>query len=376
MTVSSLEFFDFGAGRDDPEREASRAEADGWDGMAFADSQNILPDVYPVLALAARATERLKLITGVSNSFTRHPAVTASAAMTIQKMSLGRFGLGIGRGDSSTAYVGHNPTSVRTLERYVSIVRRLVRGESVPFADFDECWGSVQQPDRTKPVHNLTASHIEWSLPPEITPPPVQITATGPAVLALAAQSADGVLLALGAQDDRIAWAIDIIRQARTAEGLDPMSVPITAWVPAAVSADLRTARELVRPTTATQARFASMHGKAAGQMTESERTVLERVGAEYNFYQHAQPGNVRDEALPDDFVDRYAIVGTAAACAERFSRLADLGVSRFIVTRPNPLVPIDRASSDARRSYHEITTEVIPAVRERFAESTKALNQ
>ena len=80
--------------------------------MAFADSQNILPDVYPVLALAARATERLKLMTGVSNSFTRHPAVTASAAMTIQKMSLGRFRLEVGRGTRRQL------TSDITLRRY------------------------------------------------------------------------------------------------------------------------------------------------------------------------------------------------------------------------------------------------------------------
>ena len=84
---------------------AERAEAAGWDGMVFVDSQHLVGDTYVGLALAAEHTTRLQLGTGVTNPYTRHPAVTASAIATVQEISGGRAVLGIGRGDSSLAYL-------------------------------------------------------------------------------------------------------------------------------------------------------------------------------------------------------------------------------------------------------------------------------
>src|SRR5262249_10918990 len=46
------------------EVQASRAEEAGWDGIAFTDSQNLIGDPYVAIALAARATERLRFATG------------------------------------------------------------------------------------------------------------------------------------------------------------------------------------------------------------------------------------------------------------------------------------------------------------------------
>ena len=42
------------------------------------------------MALAAQATSHLKLGTGVTNSYTRHPIVTATAIATVQAESGGR----------------------------------------------------------------------------------------------------------------------------------------------------------------------------------------------------------------------------------------------------------------------------------------------
>ena len=66
------------------ERAATRAEAAGFDGLAVVDSQNLAGDPWVGLALAARETDRLRLGTAVTNPVTRHPAVTASAAVTLQ----------------------------------------------------------------------------------------------------------------------------------------------------------------------------------------------------------------------------------------------------------------------------------------------------
>ena len=62
------------------EDNALAAEAAGWDGLFFADTQCLSGDIYSAMCLAARATEHLQLGSGVTNPVTRHPAVTASAS--------------------------------------------------------------------------------------------------------------------------------------------------------------------------------------------------------------------------------------------------------------------------------------------------------
>ena len=56
--------------------------------------------------LAAQATKQIKLGPGVTNSVTRDPAVTASAALSLHAESGGRAVLGIGRGDSAVQRIG------------------------------------------------------------------------------------------------------------------------------------------------------------------------------------------------------------------------------------------------------------------------------
>lgn len=65
-------------------------ESAGWDGIYLADTQNLAADVHVSLGIMATATERLRLVTGVTNPVTRHPAVTATAIATVHAASAGR----------------------------------------------------------------------------------------------------------------------------------------------------------------------------------------------------------------------------------------------------------------------------------------------
>jgi len=71
--------------------QAERAEAAGWDGISFVDSQNLVGDPFVATALAAAATDQLRFATGVTNAYTRHPAALANVAATVQETSGGRF---------------------------------------------------------------------------------------------------------------------------------------------------------------------------------------------------------------------------------------------------------------------------------------------
>ena len=110
---------------------AEMAEADGWDGLAFTDSQNLHGDTFAALALAAYATRRIRLATGATNPATRHPAVVASAIATIQAESGGRAVLGIARGDSALAYVGRPPMPFAEFAVALEQIQAYLRGDAV-----------------------------------------------------------------------------------------------------------------------------------------------------------------------------------------------------------------------------------------------------
>jgi probable F420-dependent oxidoreductase len=71
-----------------------RAEAAGYDDLWSGD--NYGPDGFTPLVLAAAATERIRLGTGIIGTFTRGPAVLAQHASALADASGGRFVLGLG----------------------------------------------------------------------------------------------------------------------------------------------------------------------------------------------------------------------------------------------------------------------------------------
>ena len=75
------------------EDAAARAERDGYDGFAAAETRH---DVFPALALAARATETIALQSGIAVAFARNPMNVAILANDLQLISGGRFQLGLG----------------------------------------------------------------------------------------------------------------------------------------------------------------------------------------------------------------------------------------------------------------------------------------
>ena len=74
-------------------RDARLLEELGYDGLVVEETKD---DPFVLMALAAEATRKLKLGTSVAIAFPRSPTVTALSAWTIQKLSHGRFTLGLG----------------------------------------------------------------------------------------------------------------------------------------------------------------------------------------------------------------------------------------------------------------------------------------
>src|SRR5487761_1004076 len=78
--------------------ETKLAEELGFDHVTFIDSQNLARDSVAMMILAAANTGRVQIGQGVTQPYTRHPAVLANSVATVDELSGGRAFLGIAAG--------------------------------------------------------------------------------------------------------------------------------------------------------------------------------------------------------------------------------------------------------------------------------------
>ena len=259
-------------------RTARALEEAGWDGFLVVDSQNLSGDPYVALAMAATTTTRIGLGTGVSNTVTRQAAVTACSIASVDRISGGRAVLGIGRGDSALAHLGRAPSRLAPFGRYLKQVQTYLRGEAVAFEDIDLPATIAPPMSELELADAPPASRIDWiaqGVSHGGRKVPVEVAASGPKVIAIAALHADRVMFALGADPERIAWGIETACKARRDAGLDPDGIAFGAYINIGCHTDIDRARNLVKGGLTTFARFSVMHGKASGPVSETDRAVL-----------------------------------------------------------------------------------------------------
>lgn len=333
--------------------QAARLEADGWGGIMLFDSQSLIGDPYVALALAATSTERLGLGIGVTNPVTRHAAVAASAIASVQAASGGRAVLGIGRGNSSLAFLGAAPASLAAFGDYVRLLQAYLGGGGVPVEELLARGDGLTSLDPTSLGRAPAESRLQWL--DQATPKvPVEVAATGPKAIAMGVRLGDRLSFSVGAHEGRLAGAVATARSAAEAEG---RTVPIrfTAYVSLATLPDLAKARRLAAPDVAMHAHIAAMSAANLAALSAEERRVTEQIAQAYDMTRHARHG-AQTEAMDEAFIDAHAIVGTPTACVERLRRLAGLGLDRLVLMLPPPL------KGDARQSYEIVVGEVLPA--------------
>lgn len=337
---------------------AMEAESRGWDGMNVVDSQNLSGDPYICLALAATAARKLRVGTAVTNPVTRHPAVTASSALSVQRVSRGRMVLGIGRGDSALAHLGRAPARLGWFENYLVNLQAYLRGDEVAFENTGIPDEAAPPADKLGLAHGPPASAIRWI--GDGSKIPVEVAATGPKVIGIAARQAERVMLAVGADPKRVAWGMETARRAAAEAGRDPESLQFGAYVNVVCCDDPAVGRELGRAATGLFARFSVMYGEIAGPADEHQAEVFHKLHDSYDMTAHGRPGGQQTTVLTDEFIDGYAIIGGPEHCAARLAALVDLGIDKFQINGPNFLAP----NPQARQAAARFTEDVLPRLR------------
>jgi hypothetical protein len=98
-----------------------------------------------------------------------------------------------------------------------------------------------------------------------------------------------------------------------------------------AVHPDRVVARDLVRGSVAIFARFAT-EGAPADGLSEVTRRGIDGLTADYDEGRHGEGDAPHARRLEDDFIDRFALVGTPDEVLERLAEIATLGVERVVL--------------------------------------------
>ena len=195
--------------------------------------------------------------------------------------------------------------------------------------------------------------------PEKLPKVPVDVFASGPKMIALGARRADRLTISVGRDPVRVAWAIEIAREARRSAGLDPMVASIGSSLVVGLDDDPAAARQMIGGVVATVARFAVMHGSPTGPVTADEATMLAQLHRSYDMNAHAGSGSLQESVLTDAFIDGYAIVGPPAVCRDYLLELFELGLDRVQLTFHSSGADPTRVET----AFHRFADEVLPAI-------------
>jgi len=338
-------------------------EAEGWDGIGIGDSQCIVQDPFLLIALAFSATRRLRLMSAVSNVFTRHPSVLANVAATLQEQSAGRFVLGMGRGDSPFSYLGIAPGAFEHYDRSIRKLQGYLRGEELPFDPKDIRDGSAPI-SKIKLGDAPSGTELKW-LDRSVPKTPVDIHTGGPRAIRLAAQQCERVTLIVGASLDRIRWGLDLIHQACDEIGRDPKTLNIGVMLSIVPYPDRARARQLGAGHQASTIRAAALMGHFTGPYSDADRAEVEGVIGAYDINNHATAHTPQSGVLSPGFTDRHFVVGPPAECVAQVREILALGVDRLHIATSSAIDSLSGGATeqeieDSRIVHHLLVNEVV----------------
>ncbi len=301
-------------------------ESLGFDHLWLTDSSLHARNCYSYLTLAATRSSRLLIGTAVTNPATRHPAITAAAAATVDEIAAGRMILGIGAGDCPVLALGLTPSRLATLEAAIGGIRQLWRGETVNQGTAGSSTtdsstggshtGGSSTGDSRPGGFSLTGAHLRFPARAGI---PVYVSASGPKTLDLAGRIADGVILLVGLFPEALDWAISRVTRAADIAGRPRPHIAVFAYGAIAEdeAAALADARSIAAWFPQTAPHICALAG-LPGEITAAVRAGY--AGGEF------QEAAAAARGLPDDFVRKVALAGNQRRATGQIRAALDAG--------------------------------------------------
>lgn len=283
----------------------------------WVDDQSAAGFVWSWLGAVAARTERVELATSVTCPlFHYHPGLIAQAAATVDRLSNGRFYLGVGTGEN----INEGPLGfefpeykerISRMREALEIIHRLFTGEKVDFA------GEYYTLDKAKLYS------------PPVRPVPIWMAAGGEQSARFAGRRAEGLIASVKDPAECVASCIIPFHAVRKELGKESGTVLATRWVVLASDED--------EAWTA----LGSMRGlRAPGRLEAVDPMVLRQRA---------------DELDRQEILGRYTIVSGPEDLLAAYSPLVtDVGAD---------YVSVQVAAVDPDRALHMVA-EVLPDLR------------
>lgn len=283
----------------------------------WVDDQSAASFVWAWFGAVAVATDRVELATSVTCPLFRyHPALVAQMAATVDRLSAGRFRLGVGTGEAINegplgwTFPAYAERQARMGEA-LGIMRALLDGEQLDFAG--DHYRTEAARLYSPPVHRV----------------PIWMAAGGPRSAAFAGARADGLITSAKDPAESLERVITPYRRAAEERGASP-TVLATRWC--VLAGDDNEAFRALAP----------MRGlRAPGRLETVDPSVLRRRA---------------DEMDRDEILAQYTIVDGADALVAAYRPLVtDVGADA---------VSIQVATLDPLGAIAMIGAEVLPRLR------------
>ncbi|WP_033290739.1 LLM class flavin-dependent oxidoreductase [Amycolatopsis jejuensis] len=306
------------------------AEGMGFD-HAWVPDQTFLRDPYVLLAAMGSATSSITLGLGVTNPYTRHPAIAARAIATAEEFAPGRTVFGIGAGNPKEvvrALELQDSFVVARCEEMAAAVRALLRGETLAVDGEHYTYHDVR---------------LGFEVP---RPIPLYLAGRGPKMLRAAGRVADGVIVGSIATESGYRYALEQVAKGAADVGRSMAELDLVAWTVVEVTKDR--ARSLGK-----------YRGQIAHIIANAPDSALRRIGvpcvAAAAIKEAYRGSGSAGAFVTDECVDAFAVIGDADYCRRRISYLAEVGVSQVSV-----LLPYDRGLDEYRVQLEVFAREIV----------------
>jgi len=296
-------------------------------GSAFISERFNAKDAATLSGAVGALSTSLGVATAATNHNTRHPLVTATFAVTMHRLTGGRFSLGLGRGfDPLFDIMGLPKITMAQMADAIGLLRRLWAGEVVFGHD---------GPAGSYPMLCLDPSFDE-----DI---PVVITALGERTLEFAGGIADGVVLHTFFSDEALAASVAAVRRGAERAGKDPDQVRI--WSVLATIGDHLDEELRLKKLVGRMATYLQGYGDVLVRVNGWDPEVLTRfradprvteVGGAIDAVATTEQLIAISELLPEEWLEA-AATGTAEQCATRVLGQFDLGADGVILHGATP---------------------------------------
>jgi len=318
---------------------AERVDRDSAYENMFVADERFYRNTYAQLTLAARHTTDVDLATGVTNPYTRNPALTAAGIATIDELSGGRAFLGLGAGSPMALDpVGIDQEyPIGAVRDAVGVIRRLLDGEAV----------TLERPEFE--LHDL---ELDFEPPGRV---PIYVAGRGPQILSLAGHVGDGAIAGAGlVSESGMEYAMERVAIGAEQGDRDADEVDLVCWAFLSIAENRDVATDAVTPL-------------VAKIVTAVPLETLTTIGVPREDAERIKglpdTGDLSTERLREavsrQVIEQFSFAGTPAQCRDHLGRLVDMGVDHVAV------LPFENDHNDAIGNLESFSADVAAEVAE-----------